>query len=524
MTGPRLGKLLTRARPSLVVRILLVNLVALLGFAVGILYVDSFRVRLLSTRQAELVGQGEVIAHLLADPLLPRGAALAAVADLSFARGTRVRVFDASGRLALDNWRNPDVVRFTLEDPTTQGFRRWSAQAIDRFVDFASAAEPLPPWREPEAWTRAGWPDAEAAARDGRARARAGRGPDRAVVLEAAVPVAATGGTRAVVLLTADTGDVVETVRQERERSFWLFLAVLATSLLLSAYLARTIVKPLGQLALAAQRVRRGRARDVEIPRFPERRDEIGRLARALSDMTASLRQRMDATEAFAADVAHELKNPLASLRSAVEALGTVRRPEDRDMLFGLISDDVKRIDRLILDIAAASRLEAELSRTPPRPVDLGQLVGGMADALARGAFRKGAVRLAVDVAPNQPAIVMADPGRLEQVIGNLVDNAMSFSPPDGTVRIGVVPGGGTVELFVEDEGPGVPPALREAIFERFYSERPAGETYGTHSGLGLSIVRAIVEAFDGEAMVLDREDGRAGARFVVRLPAAAPA
>jgi two-component system sensor histidine kinase ChvG len=313
-------------------------------------------------------------------------------------------------------------------------------------------------------------------------------------------------------------------VRQERERSFWLFLAVLATSLLLSAYLARTIVKPLGQLALAAQRVRRGRARDVEIPRFPERRDEIGRLARALSDMTASLRQRMDATEAFAADVAHELKNPLASLRSAVEALGTVRRPEDRDMLFGLISDDVKRIDRLILDIAAASRLEAELSRTPPRPVDLGQLVGGMADALARGAFRKGAVRLAVDVAPNQPAIVMADPGRLEQVIGNLVDNAMSFSPPDGTVRIGVVPGGGTVELFVEDEGPGVPPALREAIFERFYSERPAGETYGTHSGLGLSIVRAIVEAFDGEAMVLDREDGRAGARFVVRLPAAAPA
>jgi two-component system sensor histidine kinase ChvG len=516
-------------RPSLVVRILLVNLVALLGFAVGILYVDSFRVRLLSTRQAELVGQGEVIAHMLADPMLPTGAALAAVSDLSFARGTRVRVFDPAGRLVVDNWRNPAVVRFTLEDPTTRGFRRWSAQTIDRFVDFASAAEPLPQWREPESALRAGWPDAEAAARDGRPRAKAAQGPERAVVLEAAVPVRAPvrpAIAGSVVLLTADTGDVVESVRQERERSFWLFLAVLATSLLLSAYLARTIVKPLGQLALAAQRVRRGRARDVEIPRFPERRDEIGRLARALSDMTASLRQRIDATEAFAADVAHELKNPLASLRSAVEALGTVRRPEDREKLFGLISDDVKRIDRLILDIAAASRLEAELSRTPPRPVDLAALVAQMAEALTRAASgsagQPGPARLLVEPGTDGPAIVLADPGRLEQVIGNLVDNAMGFSPPQGTVRIGIAQLETAIELFVEDEGPGVPADLREAIFERFYSERPAGETYGTHSGLGLSIVRAIVEAFDGEARVTDRADGRPGARFVVRLPAAA--
>lgn len=522
-TGARsVTRLRSRARPSLVVRILLVNLVALLGFAVGILYLDSFRERLIATRQAELIGQGEVISHLLVDPKLPEGAALDALSDLGFTRGTRVRVFDAAGRLVVDNWRNPAIPRFSLEDPTTLGFRRSSAQLIDRFVDFASGAKPLPDWREPESNRREAWPGADLAAHSGRPQARAARGPDRAIVLEAAVPVGVRhAGARPVILLTADTGDVVESVRQERERSFWLFLVVLSTSLLLSAYLARTIVRPLGELSLAAQRVRRGRARDVEIPRYPERRDEIGRLARALSDMTASLRQRIDATEAFAADVAHELKNPLASLRSAVEALGSVRRAEDREQLFHLIAQDVKRIDRLILDISAASRLEAELSRTRPSPVDLAELVPGMGQALERASPWRGKARLDVKVPPDIPAVVLADRGRLEQVIANLVDNAMGFSPDRGTVTLGLERDGNHVTLFVEDEGPGVPADQREAIFERFYSERPPGEAYGTHSGLGLSIVRAIVEAFDGEVLVTDRPDGRSGARFLIRLPAA---
>jgi two-component system sensor histidine kinase ChvG len=184
----------------------------------------------------------------------------------------------------------------------------------------------------------------------------------------------------------------------------------------------------------------------------------------------------------------------------------------------------VKRIDRLIGDIAGASRLEAELSRTRAEPVDLAAFVPGMAEALALASPWRAHARLAVVLEPGIDAVVLADRGRLEQVVANLVDNAMGFSPPGGTVLLGVGRVGAMVELSVEDEGPGVPPALREAVFDRFYSERPAGEAYGTHSGLGLSIVRAIVEAFDGEALVRDRLDGRAGARFIVRLPAADPA
>ncbi|MFQ3594565.1 MAG: HAMP domain-containing sensor histidine kinase, partial [Sphingomonadaceae bacterium] len=337
------------------------------------------------------------------------------------------------------------------------------------------------------------------------------------LVLQAIVPAPAVGR---VITLTADAGDLIEAVRQEREQSFRLFLALLAASLLLSLYLARTIVRPLGELALSAQRVRRGRDREVEIPRYPGRRDEIGRLARALADMTAALRQRIDATEAFAADVAHELKNPLASLRSAVEALGTVRREQDRAQLFQLIEADVRRIDRLLLDISHASRLEAELTRMRLEPVDLGTFVARMSRTMALTAPWKDRVRLETEVPSAGVAIVLAEPGRLQQVLANLLDNAASFTPEGSRIVTRVERAGAEVVLRVEDEGPGVAPALREAIFERFYSERPATESYGRHSGLGLSIVRSIVEAFDGQVSVRDRADGRPGACFEVRLPA----
>ncbi|WP_448586207.1 ATP-binding protein [Thermaurantiacus sp.] len=512
---------LQRFRPSLGVRILLVNLVALVGLAIAALWLDSFRERLLAVRQAELVAQGQMLAQLIGTTPEQRDRALAFIERLSFRDGTRVRVYGASGAPVVDNWRSPATVRFTLEDPTTAGFRRWSAQAIDRFVDAVSWTATLPGWVEPPEDRAEAWPEARAALASGQPRASARRTDDRVIVLQAAVPAPAAQGGPLLLLLTSDTGDLVETVRQERETSFRLFLALLAASLLLSLYLARTIVKPLGELALAAGRVRRGREREVEIPRFPDRRDEIGRLARALSDMTSALRQRIDATEAFAADVAHELKNPLASLRSAVEALGSVTREEDRRKLFDLIAEDVRRIDRLVLDISAASRLEAELSRERPEPVDLAQLGRAMAEAMALAAPWKDRVRLAVEAPADGVAVVMADRRRLEQVIANLVENGASFSPEGGTLTLAVMRRGREVELAVEDEGPGVPEALREKVFERFYSERPEGEAYGRHSGLGLPIVRAIVEAFDGEVAVGPRRNGRRGASFRVRLPAA---
>ncbi|MCS6986628.1 MAG: sensor histidine kinase [Sphingomonadaceae bacterium] len=510
-----------RGLPSLALRILLVNLLALLGLFGAVLYIDSFRARLVAVREAELVTQGRLLAGLLAG----RGEAeaRALVEELSVPQGHRIRLFDSHGRLLADNWRNPAVARFTLEDPTTEGFRRWSARLIDRVVDTLSRTAELPPWVETEGRGRADrWPFVDPATLAAGATARATRTEDRAIVVEAAVPLprdAAGGG--GVLVLTAATGDLVETVRQERAEAFRLLLVLVLAGLALSLYLARTIVRPLGELALAAQRVRRGRAREVSIPRWPERQDEIGRLARALADMTDALRRRIDETEAFAAEVSHELRNPLASLRSAVEALDTVRDPADRARLFQLIRDDVGRIDRLIQDISAASRIEAELTRARPEPLDLGPLVQHVVATLAATAPWQTQVRLEAETPPPGEAVVMAARGRLEQVIVNLVENAASFSPPGGRVLVGVRREGADVVMEVIDDGPGIPSELRKAVFTRFWSDRPEG--FGRHSGLGLSIVKAIVEAFDGTVTVVDRTDGRPGACLRVHLPAAAP-
>lgn len=505
---------------SLVTRILVVNLLALLALAGALFYIEGFRSRLLETREQELLQQGEIIAQFLAQQGLAQGQK--AISEISSPRGTRIRLYDAAGLLVADNWDNPATVRFLLEDPTTAGFRRESAIIIDRIIDFLTGQPELPPLTDPAHDSQTIWPEVLAASRSGDAVTRSRQTDDRLIVLQAAVPVGNGQAKRPVpvVLLTVDTPDVVDLVRRERMTSFLVFLVVLGFSLALSLYLARTIVVPLRQLALAAHRVRLGRARDVVVPRLPHRRDEIGGLARALADMTVALRQRIDATEAFAADVAHELKNPLASLRSAVEALGSVRDEAARAQLFAVIETDVRRIDRLISDISAASRVDAELSRTRLQPVDLGLLVSELVTAQTATGPLRGGVRLQVEAPPAGTAMVAADADRLAQVINNLIDNGLSFSPDDGLLLVKVQPAEDSVELHVIDEGPGVPAEARDAIFERFYSERPFHENYGQHSGLGLSIARAIVEALDGHIRVEDRPDGKSGSMFIVVLPA----
>lgn len=510
---------------SLVTRILVVNIVAIIVLAGGVLYLESFRARLLETRASELVRQGEIMAHFLEQGGIARNRD--AIVHFSTPRGTRVRLYDRAGGKIADNWSNPDVERFQLEDPTTAGFPRRSARALDRLIDWLTGQVQLPLLREPDVDRRAFWPEAESAASSGVPQTMSRQTSDRLVVLQAAVPLQRAesrllhggGAPYPVVLLTIDTPDVINLVRSERQTSFLVFLGVLFFSLSLSFYLARIIVVPLRQLARAAHRVRLGRAREVVMPRLPNRRDEIGGLARALADMTATLRHRIDATEAFAADVAHELKNPLASLRSAVETLGRVDDEKAKAQLLALIDDDVRRIDRLISDISAASRLDAELSRTRLRPVDLGRLVETIVDARVAAGGISDDVQLQMAGPPPGQAMVAADPDRLGQVVNNLVDNALSFSPPESTVRLVVTARRGSVELVVEDDGPGVPLEARQSIFERFYSERPSAEHYGRHSGLGLSIARAIVEALDGQISVGDRFDGKSGARFTVTLP-----
>jgi two-component system sensor histidine kinase ChvG len=258
----------------------------------------------------------------------------------------------------------------------------------------------------------------------------------------------------------------------------------------------------------------------VQLPRLPARRDEIGTLARALSDMSQALRQRIDATEAFAADAAHEIKNPLASLRSAVDSLGIIADPELRERLLGVIRDDIARIDRLITDISEASRLDAELSRARFETVDLGNMVEQLVAAREQRGLPND-IRLAYARPHRGTTNMFGDGSRLARVVENLVDNAISFSPPGGLVQIAATRDDDTVYLRVEDEGPGVPFAEREAIFNRFHSIRPEGEAFGRHSGLGLAIAKAIVEGHGGTISVTDREGETTGARFVIRMPAA---
>jgi two-component system sensor histidine kinase ChvG len=292
----------------------------------------------------------------------------------------------------------------------------------------------------------------------------------------------------------------------------------------LSLYLAWTIAQPVRRLADAAFAVRHGNGRKLAIPDFSRRRDEIGELSVALADMTGALWRRMDAIEHFAADVAHEIKNPLTSLRSAVETASRVQDPAKQRKLMAIIQHDVERLDRLISDISDASRLDAEMSRLERAPVRLDAMLAILVDIheATDGADRPKLVLERAD--PEAALIVEGKEGRLVQVFQNLIGNALSFSPPGGVIRIQAFRQSEAAIVTVEDDGPGIPDGKLDAIFDRFYTERPAGESFGTHSGLGLSISKQIIEAHGGSIAAENRRDASGavmGARFIVRLPGA---
>ena len=339
--------------------------------------------------------------------------------------------------------------------------------------------------------------------------------PDLTPVISAAVPLKA-----GILLATTNDRAFTHTVHSQRAFISAAMAALVAISVFLSLFLARTIVRPLRRLALAAHRVRLGRSREVNVPRLPKRSDEIGLLARAVSDMSQSLRHRIDNIEAFAADVTHELKNPLASLRSAVDGLDRVEDPELREKLKRIVREDVARLDRLIGDISEAARTDAELARARFEEVDLGPLMENIVHAWETRR-ETGDARIAFARPRKNSAVVMGKPDRLARAINAIIDNAVSFSPPGGLVEVAVARVGDEVRIRIDDEGPGVPPEAREAIFNRFHSVRPESENFGRHSGLGLAIAQAIVNGHDGEIDVQDRDDAPSGARFTIRLPAA---
>ncbi|MCX7864821.1 MAG: ATP-binding protein, partial [Novosphingobium sp.] len=359
------------------------------------------------------------------------------------------------------------------------------------------------------------WPEVGEAARSGHTVIRHRLAPDRTPMISAATPIGQDG---AVLMATRNARDITQNVRDARQTLANIVGAALAVSILLSLFLARTIVQPLRRLVRAAVRVRLGRDREVVVPRLPDRRDEIGMLARAVSDMTAALRKRIDAVESFALDVAHEIKNPLTSLRSALESLEKVEEQSLRRQLMDIAMQDVERIDWLVTEIADASRIDAELSRTAFAAVDLRRLIVALADERNRRGVNADC-RILV-TCPDDDMRVAGDAPKLERVLHNLLDNAVSFSPAGADIEIELARDDGEVVVSVSDHGIGIPADSREKIFERFHSLRPEGDRFARHSGLGLAIARTIIDAHDGSLQALDRADGQQGARFEIRLPA----
>jgi two-component system sensor histidine kinase ChvG len=499
-------------RLSLTRRILAVNIFALALLAGGFFYLDSYRTRIIDARLEQSARELRLLAIALESTPAPQHNALI----LAFARQAddRIRRYRPDGTLLADSFKlgGPN---YTLRDPDDEAWQRHVARFLDKVVDNIVFADRPPDFVEPKVDDANAWPEVVAARQTGRDQAVNRYAPDRTPMISAAAALH-DGGT---LLATDNARDITRTVRAERLRlGFVLAVAVLA-SVLLSLFLARTIVLPLRRLARAAVRVRLGRAREVTVPRLPERRDEIGLLARALSDMSQALRKRIDATDAFAADVSHELKNPIASLRSALDGLDRVEQPELRAQLLAIAKDDVRRLDRLVTDIAEASRIDAQLSRTRFEAVDLGPLIEDLVVAREARGVERG-VRLAFARPRKDVAVVFGEPQRLVRVIENLLDNAISFSPDGGLVQIIATVADHEVLVSMEDEGPGVPPHERETVFRRFHSVRPEGQ-FGKHSGLGLAIARSIVEGHQGRVSIGDRDDAQSGARFIVQLPMA---
>jgi two-component system sensor histidine kinase ChvG len=324
-------------------------------------------------------------------------------------------------------------------------------------------------------------------------------------------------------VLTLEAGDVDSIILHEREALIPFILIAIGVALLSSLVLTQFIAVPVLRLARAADRVRLSRARAIALPDLADRDDELGDLTRSLEAMTATLADRMVAIERFAADVSHELRNPMTSIRSAVETLDIVKTDAQRARLLAILQHDVGRLDRLITDISNASRLDAELQRNAPTPMDLARLLSDICDFYTATSKPSDPRVTFVGPPTPEPMMVVGREGPLGQVFRNLVDNARSFSPPGGEVRVFVARGRGEILARVEDDGPGVPPDNLETVFERFYTSRPKGAAFGGNSGLGLAIARQIVETHGGRIWAENRRDGERviGASFRVALPTA---
>jgi two-component system, OmpR family, sensor histidine kinase ChvG len=549
-------------------RIILFNFVGLVILVAGILYFSQSRESLISARVQSLMTQGHIMAAAIASsatvdtgeividpdkllepseetgdvdvhnldflinperagPVLRR---LVSSTDRS-AAAIRARIFDREGLLVVDSrylYGRGDVLRVELP-PIAKESKGVLTTAWNAVNDWLFTND-YPVQKEYGLDNGKDFPEVTAAL-NGASVSVVRINDEKEIVVSVAVPIQRFRAVLGTLVLSTRGGEIDEVLRNERRIVFFTFLFAALVTSLLAMSLAGHIAEPIRLLARAAERVRKGVNNRAEIPDFTQRRDEIGHLSGALRDMTNALYRRIDAIEAFAADVSHELKNPLTSLRSAVETLQYARTDEQRARLNTIVKDDVRRLDRLITDIADASRLDAELARAQAKSVDLELLLRTLVD-FANETKKDSAphIRLEVVRPPyglDQPFTILGHDNRLGQVVRNLVDNAASFSPPGSTVTVRLRRLARQVEFRVDDEGPGINPDQMGRIFDRFYTDRPPGY-FGKNSGLGLSISRQIVEAHGGKITAANRHAAATGsdpppvlgARFTVRLPA----
>jgi two-component system sensor histidine kinase ChvG len=444
----------------------------------------------------------------------------------------RARIIDPDGNLIVDSLNSfggNDIIQTDLisQKPADGWLARGTNWLLDRM--FSST---YPPYVEYNLDGNRKHPEV-AAALNGASVSVVRLSDRRETIVLVSVPIQRFRAVLGSLVLSTQGGEIDRIIHGEREIVLLTFGFSSFVTLLLSGLLAGTIASPIRKLSAAADHVRRGIARRVAIPDFTSRKDEIGDLSGSLRDMTAALYGRIDAIETFAADVSHELKNPLTSLRSAVETLSFVKTDEQRKRLTEIVIHDVKRMDRLITDISDASRLDAELARTESKPVDLAKLTGAIV-SMANETMKPGEAEVVLTVQPlpgqagdRSPYLVLGQDSRLSQVFRNLIDNARSFTAPGSRVTVRLRRTGDDVEARVEDQGPGINPENLERIFERFYTDRPEA-SFGKNSGLGLAITRRIVEAHKGKVWAENRhgkpmapevEKPVLGARFIVRLP-----
>jgi two-component system, OmpR family, sensor histidine kinase ChvG len=550
---------------SLTRRIVILNLAGLVTLVTGVLYLSQFRAGLIDARVQSLLVQSEIIAGAIAasatatadndtitiDPerLLelqagqtygPPDDSMASVEfpinpervapvlrRLVSPTKTRARIYDRDGVLILDSrnlYGRGDVLRFDLPAPNAEqpGLVERAFIALRRWFGRGD----LPLYQELGPENGKGYPEVRRAL-EGLHASMVRVNSRGEVIVSVAVPIQRFRAVRGALMLSTQGADIDDMVEAERLAIVKVFLVAAGVMVVLSMLLAGTIAGPVRRLSDAAERVRRRIRNRIEIPDFTRRRDEIGHLSGALRDMTGALYTRIEAIESFAADVAHELRNPLTSLRSAVETLPLAKTEESRKRLLEVIEHDVKRLDRLITDISDASRLDAELQRQEASPVDLARLLEALVKAANEVRSDNVRVTLSFEGAPLDGFKVPGHDSRLGQVVSNLLDNARSFSPPGGTVRVTCRKLKDEVEITVDDEGHGIQPDALEKIFERFYTDRP-DQGFGQNSGLGLSISKQIVEAHGGSIWAENRTAPSAGgeapkvlgARFIVRLPA----